>query len=587
MKKLLTLLILPLMFVSFFPVSASAETNAGIGPNSFFYFFDTTFEKINLFFTFNSEKKAQKAVSYVEERIAEIEELDFEKKPNVASKAIKQYKKDISLVADKALSVNDNEKREKLLTIISENTKKHQEILVEVYNKVPDDAKEAIKTAIEASVTIHEQSLRQIVELQGEVVELKQKIAELEEEIQDSESGDTEELKKEIKVLKEQQISQPVKPKVIEKIVEKIVDISPSTTQEDSQPISEIEIEEDKTETIAILPNGAIVELDEEGNFIRFLKEAPVDTSDTPSQLQNQQQTQDIHQQNNTQTETQTPTTTATSPLPPTPVPSPPSEPEQDTISPVISNIQATNITDSSVTITWTTDELSDGKVNYDMNSPIPTITFQEIGADNVINHSINISNLSHSQTYYFVIKSRDESGNTTTSSEKSFTTLLPPTPEIEIVQTRMVENGSDYTVYNNSNRWAKYRSVTVKTWTSNIVNEFDNVSLEFYGPVIATTTVPFSVIADSEINAIEVIIPVRNTSCEALDVQPSDGCNFFLIRPTERVSVQPIDVRLEVHAVGTGNPNDRFFIKLVSFNDEEFGTNQVQRSWGTEYNFD
>lgn len=67
--KVALIIILAVVLIS--PVPASATTNAGVKPGSFFYFFDTTFEKVGLFFTFNSEKKARKALEYADERLAE------------------------------------------------------------------------------------------------------------------------------------------------------------------------------------------------------------------------------------------------------------------------------------------------------------------------------------------------------------------------------------------------------------------------------------------------------------------------------------------------------------------------------------
>ena len=79
MKKLTILLIPFVLFAFIMPTQASAATNAGIKPGSFFYFFDTAFENVGLFLTFNPEKKAQKALKHADERLAEIEVIAEEK----------------------------------------------------------------------------------------------------------------------------------------------------------------------------------------------------------------------------------------------------------------------------------------------------------------------------------------------------------------------------------------------------------------------------------------------------------------------------------------------------------------------------
>jgi len=257
MKKFLTLLILPLMLVSFVPIPASAETNGGVGPSSFFYFFDTTFENINLFFTFDSEKKAQKALGYAEERLSEAKESANDNKPKAVEKAMDDYEKKISLATEKSKELKDKKKAEELLNTVSESTAKHQEILEATLDKVPDEAKEAILKAIEVSKRGQEQALREMATLREEVVELKDEIQELKEELENKEeepkANDTDEkieqLKKEIEELK-QEVKQP--------------------------ELEEAKIQDTKNELkIITLPNGAIVEMDENGNITKTIKEAP------------------------------------------------------------------------------------------------------------------------------------------------------------------------------------------------------------------------------------------------------------------------------------------------------------------------
>lgn len=161
------------MFAFFSPVSVSAETKAGIGPSSFFYIFDTTFENINLFFTFNSEKKAKKALVYAEERLAEAEESANKNDQKAVKKAIDGYEKKISLAVEKSKELKDKKKSEELLNTISESTVKHQEVLESVLEKVPDVAKEAIFKAIEVSKQGQEKELQEIAVFKEEAVELK------------------------------------------------------------------------------------------------------------------------------------------------------------------------------------------------------------------------------------------------------------------------------------------------------------------------------------------------------------------------------------------------------------------------------
>lgn len=99
-----------------------------------------------------------------------------------------------------------------------------------------------------------------------------------------------------------------------------------------------------------------------------------------------------------------------------------------DTTPPVISAVTSTTVTAGSATIAWTTNEVAATKVYYSAVSPINLLASNfVINGTLVTGHSINISALSASTTYYFVVESTDGSGNTATSSQYLFTTLPPP----------------------------------------------------------------------------------------------------------------------------------------------------------------
>ncbi|MDP3727313.1 MAG: DUF5667 domain-containing protein, partial [bacterium] len=127
------------------PVYVSAAQSAGIKPSSLFYFLDITMEKLDLFFTFNAEKKVEKALAYAEEHLVEIEAVGFDDKPDAVKKAVKQYQQNVELATAGAQGLKDKKNEERLLTAISESTSKHQEALTEIYNKAPDNAKTAIE----------------------------------------------------------------------------------------------------------------------------------------------------------------------------------------------------------------------------------------------------------------------------------------------------------------------------------------------------------------------------------------------------------------------------------------------------------
>ncbi len=252
MNKFLTLSLVALMFVLPPPVSAATETSAGIKPGQFLYFFDTTFEKVGLFFTFGSENKAKKALEYADERLAEAEESANENNPKAVEKAMAGYKEEISLATEKSKGLKDQNKAEELLNIVSENTSKHQEVLANVLEKVPEEAKQAIRNAIEISKRGQEEAVKQITELKGEIEQLRQELAELK-------------IKNEAQT---KNVSAPDKPST-----PPVSGTTKTITPQQSQ--TPTRAEEIKSTKIITLPNGAVVEMDANGNVVRTIKEAP------------------------------------------------------------------------------------------------------------------------------------------------------------------------------------------------------------------------------------------------------------------------------------------------------------------------
>jgi len=161
------------------PFSVSAAPSAGIKPSSIFYFLDIATERVGLFFTFGSEKKARKALEYADERLAEAEAVAGDKNTDAVKTAITNYEGNIAFAAEKAKDIGEKEKAKALLTTISDSTSRHQEVLADVLAKVPDEAKEAITKAIEASKKGHEEAMQKIAELKGEVEQLKKEVVEL------------------------------------------------------------------------------------------------------------------------------------------------------------------------------------------------------------------------------------------------------------------------------------------------------------------------------------------------------------------------------------------------------------------------
>ena len=101
--------------------------------------------------------------------------------------------------------------------------------------------------------------------------------------------------------------------------------------------------------------------------------------------------------------------------------------PISDTTPPVISGVQATNITSTAVTIGWTTNEASDTRIEYGTSVSYGSTT--TVNSAMVTGHSQGISGLTASTLYHYRVLSRDASGNQGVSGDYTFTTSAPPAP--------------------------------------------------------------------------------------------------------------------------------------------------------------
>lgn len=97
-----------------------------------------------------------------------------------------------------------------------------------------------------------------------------------------------------------------------------------------------------------------------------------------------------------------------------------PVAPEADTTPPVISAIVANNLTATSATISWTTNELATSQVKYGLTTAYDQ---QSTEASLVTSHQVTLAGLQSGTIYHYKVKSSDGSGNSAESSDFTFTT--------------------------------------------------------------------------------------------------------------------------------------------------------------------
>ena len=99
-----------------------------------------------------------------------------------------------------------------------------------------------------------------------------------------------------------------------------------------------------------------------------------------------------------------------------------------------ISSVAAGNITDTSATITWVTDELATSMVNYGNSTDLGSTASD---GTLVTDHAIGLTNLSPATLYYYEVSSTNAEGNTTVDSDGgayyTFTTAAPGTTPLTI----------------------------------------------------------------------------------------------------------------------------------------------------------
>ena len=132
----------------------------GLTPDSPFYFLETITEAIGTFFTFGDLKKAERYTVLAAERLVEAQAVAEKGKSELAEKTLARYEMQLEnsiAMAEKAQAKGEN--IEEVMVRVGQATSKHLEVLAEVYEKVPDQAKPAIENAMEASLKGHEKAV--------------------------------------------------------------------------------------------------------------------------------------------------------------------------------------------------------------------------------------------------------------------------------------------------------------------------------------------------------------------------------------------------------------------------------------------
>lgn len=93
-----------------------------------------------------------------------------------------------------------------------------------------------------------------------------------------------------------------------------------------------------------------------------------------------------------------------------------------DLVSPIINQVDVSNISRISATISWTTNEPTVSKASYGLTNTYGLSTL--LSPDYYSNHSFTLENLMPCSTYHYIINSIDRGSNITNSADSTFSTL-------------------------------------------------------------------------------------------------------------------------------------------------------------------
>jgi hypothetical protein len=167
---------------------ANDLAEAGMLPDSPFYFLKSWSESLGTFLTFGDVAKAERFLNLSEKRLAEARALVVKGKPEVAEKAVGRYQEQLNRALAKAEEAKAKGlDTDEVLAKVSEATLKHQAVLADVYERVPEQAKAAIQRAMQAGMRGHEEALEAVSGQKREEVmeQVEQKRQEVEEKLEE------------------------------------------------------------------------------------------------------------------------------------------------------------------------------------------------------------------------------------------------------------------------------------------------------------------------------------------------------------------------------------------------------------------
>lgn len=150
-----------------------------------------------------------------------------------------------------------------------------------------------------------------------------------------------------------------------------------------------------------------------------------------------------------------------------------------DTATPILSAIQAGNITTNSSTISWATNEPATSQIEYGTTSAYGSVTV--LSSTLLTGHSQTITGLQPLTTYHYRVRSADAAGNLAISGDNTFTTNDIPdtTPPADIINFAAIGGDGLITLSWTNPPDSDFVGVRIRFRTDNFPNDInDGISL-------------------------------------------------------------------------------------------------------------
>ena len=185
LKKIFVTVLLSFLFTGIVQAQEVDLPEPGMLPNSPFYFLKSWSESIGTFFTFSDEAKAERMLYLSERRLSEANELSELGEVELAQETLSRYEEHLNTALEKAQQAREKGKDvDDVLSTVYEATLKHQAVLTDVYERVPEQAKEAIGRAMEQSMRGHEEAI-EAIESQQQRERIMENVRERKVEVED------------------------------------------------------------------------------------------------------------------------------------------------------------------------------------------------------------------------------------------------------------------------------------------------------------------------------------------------------------------------------------------------------------------